>query len=211
MLPATKFLRHNSGTVEMNDRTNLERRMNMKDTTAMKTSDMVAEYNALTGKAIKKFSSRAAGVKQLEFARAKAKLTAEAVEVKEIPQDGSCCPACGAEHDQTYAVKSEERLFCHHCSTEYWANGKIYNAPAKSVTRAEGVRKSWSDKAVHDRRSVKHRVQVNGVEFKSVRAAFEHHGLPMTKHIKFRAQLKAAGSLAWNEKFHFTVVQAAAE
>ena len=177
----------------MNDRTNLERRMNMKDITAMKTSDMVAEYNRLTGKSITKFSSRAAGVKQLEFARAKAKLTAEAVEVKEIPQDGSCCPACGAEHDQT----------------EYWANGKVYNAPAKSVTRAEGVRKSWSDKAVHDRRSVKHRVQVNGAEFKSVRAAFEHHGLPMTKHIKFRAQLKAAGSLAWNEKFHFTVVQAA--
>lgn len=35
----------------------------------LSTAEMVAEYNALTGKTIKKFSSRAAGEKQLEEAR----------------------------------------------------------------------------------------------------------------------------------------------
>lgn len=178
----------------------------MKNIADMKTSEMVAEYNALTGKSITKFSSRAAGEKQLEFARAKAKLTAEAVEVKEIPQDGSCCPACGAEHDQTWENDLETHLFCHHCSTTYYTDGRIYKAPAKSDTRAAGVRKSWSDKAVHDRRSLKQHVQVNGVEYRSVLAAFQALGLPVSKHIKFRAQLKAAGALAWNEKFHFAVV-----
>lgn len=176
--------------------------------TEMKTSDMVAEYNALTGKSIKKFSSRSAGEKQLEFARAKEKLTASAVEVKEIPQDGSCCPACGAEHDQTYENDLETRLFCHRCSTTYYADGRIYKAPAKSATRSAGIRKSWSDKNTHDLRSARHHVVVNGVEYRSVRAAFTQLGLPLSKHIKFRAQLKAARVLAWNDKFQFSLVAA---
>ncbi len=184
----------------------------MTPITDMKTSDMVAEYNALTGKSIKKFSSRAAGEKQLEFARAKEKLTSEAVAVKEIPQDGSCCPACGAVHDQTYAglegTAGAERLFCHHCSTEYHTDGRIYKAPAKSATRSAGVRKSWSDKNTHDLRSARHHVVVNGVEYRSVRAAFTALGMPLSKHIKFRAQLKAAKVLAWNDKFQFSLVAA---
>lgn len=41
----------------------------MKKIDDLTTAEMVAEYNALTGKAIKKFSSRAAGEKQLAAAR----------------------------------------------------------------------------------------------------------------------------------------------
>lgn len=177
----------------------------MKDITSMTTAEMVAEYNSLTGKSIKKFSSRAAGEKQLQAARAQGTLPGTTVK-----QDGSCCPQCGREHDQTYAgaegTAAAERLFCHHCSTEYYPDGRVYKAQPSSKQRAESTRRSWSDKAVHDRRSLKQRVQVNGEEYRSVLAAFLALGLPASKHIKFRAQLKAAGALAWDEKFHFVVV-----
>lgn len=46
--------------------------MKAQNISAMTTAAMVAEYNSLTGKSIKKFSSRAAGEKQLEAARTKA-------------------------------------------------------------------------------------------------------------------------------------------
>jgi hypothetical protein len=42
----------------------------MIDINHMTTSAMVAEYNQLTGKSIKKFSTRAAGLRQLALARA---------------------------------------------------------------------------------------------------------------------------------------------
>jgi TPP-dependent indolepyruvate ferredoxin oxidoreductase alpha subunit len=42
----------------------------MMDINHMTTSAMVAEYNQLTGKCIKKFSTRAAGLRQLAVARA---------------------------------------------------------------------------------------------------------------------------------------------
>ena len=45
----------------------------MTDIKDMKTSDMVAEYNKLTGKTIKKFSTRADGEKRLAAAREAAK------------------------------------------------------------------------------------------------------------------------------------------
>lgn len=141
----------------------------MTPITDMKTSDMVAEYNALTGKSIKKFSSRAAGEKQLTQARA---------EKIEAMGDDELLEALGVK------------------------------PPAKSLTRADGVRKSWSDKNTHDLRSARHRVAVNGVEYRSVRAAFTALDLPLSKHIKFRSQLKAAKVLAWNDKFQFSLVAA---
>lgn len=54
--------------------------MKAQNVSAMTTAAMVAEYNSLTGKSIKKFSSRAAGEKQLEAARTKAGVAA----IKEV-------------------------------------------------------------------------------------------------------------------------------
>lgn len=45
----------------------------MIDINQMTTSAMVAEYNRITGKCIKKFATRAAGVKQLQAARSQEK------------------------------------------------------------------------------------------------------------------------------------------
>lgn len=41
----------------------------MKSTTEMTTAELIAEYNALTGKSVKRFSSRGAGEKQVSAAR----------------------------------------------------------------------------------------------------------------------------------------------
>lgn len=46
----------------------------------------------------------------------------------------------------------------------------------------------------NEARRVKNHVRVAGVEYRSVAAAFEALGLPMNKHIKFRAKLKASGA-----------------
>lgn len=54
----------------------------MKTIADMTTAEMVVEYNSLTGKSIKKFSSRAAGEKQLEKARAEHVVRAEETEDK---------------------------------------------------------------------------------------------------------------------------------
>jgi hypothetical protein len=50
----------------------------MKAIAEMTTAEMVAEYNALTGKDIKKFSSRAAGEKQLAKVRSEVSSTSQA-------------------------------------------------------------------------------------------------------------------------------------
>lgn len=49
----------------------------MKAINEMTTAEMVAEYNVLTGKNIKKFSSRAAGEKQLAKARSEVSSTSQ--------------------------------------------------------------------------------------------------------------------------------------
>lgn len=54
--------------------------MKAQNVSAMTTAAMVAEYNSLTGKSIKKFSSRSAGEKQLEAARTKVGVAA----IKEV-------------------------------------------------------------------------------------------------------------------------------
>lgn len=58
--------------------------------------------------------------------------------------------------------------------------------------RAVAVAKSWKDPKVKAARSARHSVKVNGKEYKSVKAAFDALGLPLTGVIKFRMELKAA-------------------
>lgn len=62
------------------------------------------------------------------------------------------------------------------------------------VDRSAAVAKSWKNKDVAAARSVKHKVKVAGVEYRSVLAAFEALKLDVNKHIGFRAELKASES-----------------
>lgn len=105
------------------------------------------------------------------------------------------CPKCGVDEDQTNAAQEGqpgcERVFCHHCGTEYRADGSIYKAPKASVERAAAIRASWDDASVAAARATRHAVLVDKVEYRSVRAAFVALGLPLGQHIKFRMELKA--------------------
>lgn len=200
----------------------------------MTTAEMVAEYNTLTGKSIKKFSSRAAGEQQLAKARellAVAKQTKTvAVQPAQQPEETQVteeskrsfryevhgCPNCGATDDQTYAgqegTTAEERNFCHHCSTEYWRDtGEIYKAPAKSETRSKIIAATWENDQIAAARSARDNVVVDGKgTFRSVAAAFKALGLPMSKHIKFRVDVKANGSGTFKygeDEYEFRVVK----
>lgn len=179
----------------------------------MSTAEMVAEYNELTGKAIKKFSSRAAGERQLAAARAEAAQGAHendgswddldwAGRVALWHSEGRC-PHCGADpSDITAAGKEgttagENRSFCHACETEFENETGMGYSKSNSAAHAEAAKKSWQDAATRAARSARHRVMVNGIEYRSVKAAFEGLDLPLGKHIKFRAELKAAGKLSF--------------
>lgn len=179
----------------------------MKTIKDMTTAELVAEYNALTSKSIKKFSSRAAGEKQVEkarehyFANAR-KEAAEAIEsVAQYRQDRDGCPACHATEDQTYAglegTVAGSRFFCHRCGTEYTEEGKIYNRAAASASRSAAIANSWKDPEVAAIRAKRLHVVVDGQEFKSVHAAFVALNLALSAHIRVRMQLRQAKSLTY--------------
>lgn len=198
----------------------------MKAINEMTTAEMVAEYNALTGKDIKKFSSRAAGEKQLAKVRSEVSSTSQAaadVAVEKVEEktgfryDVDGCPGCGATEDQTAAgldgtIAGDQRNFCHHCSTEYWRDtGKIYKAPAKSVNRSKSISESWNKPEVAAKRARRDNVKVSGAGvFRSVLEAFKSLNLPQSKHIKFRMALKQVGSGVFEyggKTYEFTIVE----
>lgn len=196
----------------------------------MTTAEMVAEYNTLTGKSIKKFSSRAAGEKQLAAARA-----ANQPEMEETVNEQSWkdlnweqklalwkserrCPHCGDKDNGVTAageegtVAGENRSFCHICSTEFDnETGKVYNAPAKSVTRSKAISESWADKKIAEKRARRDNVAVKGVgTFRSVCEAFKKLNLPLNQHIKFRMTVKTDGTGVFktgDKEYHFTLVE----
>ena len=74
----------------------------------------------------------------------------------------------------------------------------------KNHNISEGVRKSWEDPVVRERRRQRHGVSVlrNGTpvgEYSSLYQAFKALGLPENKHIPFRNKLKLAGALTYND------------
>lgn len=137
---------------------------------------------------------------------------------KPAPVRTDACPGCGADCDITPAglegTAAAERNFCHSCSTQWNPEtGKVYTAPkANHEGRSKAIAASWADAEVARKRAERHSVVVTGgtlkgsQEFGSVSKAFIALGLPMSKHIKFRGQLKAAGKLAF-EAYNFAVVE----
>ncbi len=123
------------------------------------------------------------------------------------------CPKCGSKEIYNGTTKGgkvvhEDKVAgCHRCD---WVQDdrKIARKPvAESLSVA--IAKSWQDPSVKAARSERHAVVVNKVQYRSVLQAFTELGLPVNKHIAFRGQLKAAGTLAF-QGLVFTVVEAAA-
>lgn len=78
-----------------------------------------------------------------------------------------------------------------------------------SSRRSAGVARSWTDPATRQARITKHAVICDGVEYSSLEVAFKALGLPMSKFIGFRKDLKAAKEQVFG-KHDFFLVEVAA-
>jgi len=171
------------------------------DVKTASTAELVAKYNELTGKSIKKFSSRAAGEKQVSAflsatpkAAAPKKPAVKSDGVEKAKPDAKKVESKKAMSDLAKQVASISR-----------SSAKKKAEAAATVSRSDAVAASWDDPAVKAARSVKNKVKVNGVEYRSVKAAFEALKLPLEKHIVFRGELKATGRKNF-EGHTFTIV-----
>lgn len=185
--------------------------MNRNQVAKASTAELLTFFNTNTGGAqVKKFADRKTAERRVLAlidemiadgdlpVQEETKVTKEVNKPFDRTVDG--CPHCHATEDQTCAgeegTAAEERNLCHHCGTEYWREtGEIYKAPAKSATRSAAIAKSWDNDAVATARAKRDNVVVEGFgTFRSVAAAFKKIGLPISRHIKFRLELKANGT-----------------
>jgi len=56
--------------------------------------------------------------------------------------------------------------------------------------RSAGVARSWQDPEVRAKRAQRTNIRVDGVDYRSVKQAFDALGLPLKEHIPFRQLLK---------------------
>ena len=156
------------------------------DLAAFSTAELVAMYNELTSKAIKKFSSRLAGERQILAAQ-------ERVLAERAAIQASTAQAVAQAHADHAAEVAAA-------------------APAKKASpgRAANIAKSWANPEVAAARAARATVTVTGPltcfwlkdggdTYTSVAAAFKALHLPMGQHIKFRGELKAAGVRMFGE------------
>lgn len=93
------------------------------------------------------------------------------------------------------------------------AASKPKASPSSATANSTGVSSSWKDPAVAAARTKRHGVSVNvggKVDVhKSVLAAFTFYGLPVSKHIRFRGDVKKSGEETFKHNGHeyvFTLV-----
>lgn len=191
-------------------------------------AQLVAAYNAAAatcGKpAVNRFSDRKTAERRTAemIAAAAAIVTAQAAKV--APQTAytpGTCPKCGdsangitcgtvVDRKGGQVVINEHQAQCHVCGHEFnYDTGKPLrraSAAKDPAARAAKIAASWADPAVRAARVQRSAVTVDGTQHRSVCAAFEALGLPMSKHIAFRAELKAAGALeAFGKKWAVVV------
>lgn len=147
----------------------------------MTTKEMVAEYNMLTGKSIKKFSSRGAGEKQLAAAR------------KAHAKPGSEIGKLAMLATKPKAAKEPSSSNTRSASTaDSWKDKDVAAArKERTAVRVKGT--AANGKTVDE-------------EFGSVRKAFAALGLPDSKHGTFRLILKANGRAKFLD-LNFSVVK----
>jgi hypothetical protein len=213
----------------------------MKNVTQMTTSEMLDEYNGLTGRSTTKFSSRAAGEKALLKARDENAITKEEhMEAQEqakalsemtdeeilaaaaaiAEKEGEVTVEEAAIEDKAAELKSKAAKKEPKPKKEKVA--KVAKAPVSDEERkaniAAGTKKSWEDPAIKAARAGRSSVDVFGKDgvklghYKSTRAAFEELGLDQKHHIKFRGELRKLGELEWQKDGeHLRFVVAVAE
>lgn len=152
----------------------------MKNVEVMSTSELLVEYNKLTGKHVKRFATRASGEKQVLKAREKAiKNAVEPVAPKKKAAKAKKPKAAGGDRSKLIA--------------ETWKDPKVAKARAQRshvVVRPHG--------------------ETKGTEYRSTLAAFQDLGLPYGKHIRFRMALKSEGKKDFEhgkKLYHFALAQ----
>lgn len=163
------------------------------------TGELVKFYNEKTGKDIKKFSSRAAGEKQcLSLFVASKSLFQDA---KPVAQDEEA--VLPAEAINTGRREPETAITGRRQAERRGAAAQPKAAPkaaqkqkvaADSADRSAAIAASWKNNETKEKRAARHHVHVSGKEYRSVKAAFEELGLPLSQHIKFRMLLKEKGT-----------------
>jgi hypothetical protein len=142
--------------------------MNASQIAAAKTSELVAAYNAAAAQLgidpVSRFADRKTAERRVAKVLA---LVAERQQRAAAPKKG-VAPKKGAAE-----------------STKV--------APKKDVDRSAAISASWADPDVRAARTARAKVRVGGVVYRSVREAFQALGLPDSKHIRFRMDLKATG------------------
>jgi hypothetical protein len=163
----------------------------MHEIASMTTPQLIEEYNRRTGRVITKFSTRAAGEKQLAEARIK---------------NPSVLP--------TPPTNTQEIPVAHATKKKAAKAPKPVKAATVAGDRAKSISKSWKDPKVAAARKERTAVSVRGHgQFKSTGEAFKKLKLDANigQVIKFRGALKAKGTGTFtsrNTAFHFSVVKA---
>ena len=108
-------------------------------------------------------------------------------------------------------------------ANEHEANKEATKATAKVKRAASGlsqsvaVAESWKDPKVAEKRLTRDGVRVSTIvdqeetdlDYRSTAAAFRELGLPLSKHIRFRAKLKAAKVAVFEHEgvsYHFEII-----
>lgn len=192
----------------------------MKDFKDMKTSEMVVEFNALTGGEVKKFADRASTEKRLQKARndfpeaaesycsevaeqAKTKYPVENQKQFFKEPDGTYhCPKCGTTevalgrgNERGDIVDEDTYSFCHHCDWEFDKKKQ-----PKNLKRSKSTSETWNVPEIAEKRKQRNAVAVeNHGVYRSVKQAFEALGLNLAKHISFRQDIKKMIKLTYVE------------
>lgn len=182
--------------------------MNVKTAT---TAELVAFYNEKSGKpVIKKFQDRATAEKRVQALLDTLAVEADSMESDELIRKYGFahCPKCdchlsnGVIHDGDECngkiIRLSHEFECMACGHGFGKRTRVGQGSG-DPKRAAAIAATWVDGDVRAARVTRNAVTFvddsGSRYFKSVRAAFIALGLPMSRHIKFRGELKKAGEL----------------
>lgn len=176
--------------------------MKKSDIKNAKTFQLLDFYNANADRPTKKFADRKTAERRvsklIEELQQEAKFEEEDCELK-ARLGATNCGDCGV-HLSNGVISDKHNHECMGCGhTWLWGSVKKKEAHVKSLAsdekRSESIAATWVDEDVAAKRKQRSAVEVDGLLYRSTRAAYVELGLPLNDHIQFRMMLKEKGSL----------------
>lgn len=157
---------------------------------AMSSKELVALYNEYAAKEVNKFADRKTAINRtydmLPLAVVEQKHPVTVVRMGKKVEQVATPKVAAKVAPKTKPVKKE------------------------ATDRSAAIAKTWTDPKVAAKRAERTHVKASGTVYRSVKEAFEQLGLPLSKHIKFRMQLKQVAELTFKHEGRqvtFKVVQ----